>query len=173
MVPAWLLQTSPLTARTLETLIRLATAHAKARLSPEVKPQDAKVAEEILRFALFKEVLRRTHRKKRKLNSGAVGALNDDDEDEDGEEESDDDDDEEEEEAAAAASKRMEMPKGKGKDKSPTPVPAKPAAVPAGQEDVQMGDGDGAGPAGLDNGGIRPERCVARGAHGAHIYDGS
>ena len=84
-------QTSPLTARTLETLIRLATAHAKARLSNEVKTQDAKVAEEILRFALFKEVLRRQHRKKRKLNNGGANAVDDDEEGE-GEEESDSED---------------------------------------------------------------------------------
>ena len=148
-------QTSPLTARTLETLIRLATAHAKARLSTEVRKQDAEVAEGILRFALFKEVLRRTHRKKRKLNNGGVGAANGDDEDEDEDgEETDDSEDEEEEEAP----KRMEMPKGKGKGKSPTPVPAKPKPV-SDDADVTMVDDDGV--AGLDNGGIRPDRYVA------------
>ena len=63
-------QTSPLTARTLETLIRLATAHAKTRLSPHVDERDALAAEEILRFALFKEVLKPERRKKRKLNNG-------------------------------------------------------------------------------------------------------
>lgn len=64
-------RTNALTARTLETLIRLATAHAKARLSSSVERQDAVVAESILRFALFKEVVdverrskrRRTHRR--------------------------------------------------------------------------------------------------------------
>ena len=50
-------RTSPLTARTLETLIRLATAHAKARLSSRVEQKDAKIAEAILRYALFKEVV--------------------------------------------------------------------------------------------------------------------
>ncbi|KAK0245875.1 ATP dependent DNA helicase [Armillaria nabsnona] len=65
-------RTSPLTARTLETLIRLATAHAKARLSVKVEQQDAKQAEEIMRFALFKEVPKRQRRKKRKLNNGAA-----------------------------------------------------------------------------------------------------
>lgn len=49
-------RTSPMTARTLETLIRLSTAHAKARLSNEVTVQDAEEAEKILRFALFKEM---------------------------------------------------------------------------------------------------------------------
>lgn len=63
-----------MTARTLETLIRLATAHAKARLSPKIQQRDAQAAEEILTFALFKEVLKREKRKKRKLNNGATGA---------------------------------------------------------------------------------------------------
>jgi DNA replication licensing factor MCM3 len=50
-------KTSPMTVRTLETIIRLATAHAKARLSNRVEERDALAAESILRFALFKEVL--------------------------------------------------------------------------------------------------------------------
>ncbi|KAM5384959.1 hypothetical protein ACJA88_002806 [Fusarium oxysporum] len=49
-------RTSPLTVRTLETIIRLATAHAKSRLSNRVEERDAAAAEGILRFALFKEV---------------------------------------------------------------------------------------------------------------------
>ncbi|RMZ88085.1 hypothetical protein DV736_g4681, partial [Chaetothyriales sp. CBS 134916] len=48
-------RTAPMTARTLETLIRLSTAHAKARLSATVEKEDAVVAEEVLKFALFKE----------------------------------------------------------------------------------------------------------------------
>ncbi|KAJ3512798.1 hypothetical protein NLJ89_g3312 [Agrocybe chaxingu] len=67
-----IVETSPLTARTLETLIRLATAHAKARLSAKVEQADATQAEEIMRFALFREVPKRQRRKKRKLNSGAA-----------------------------------------------------------------------------------------------------
>ncbi|KAG5299907.1 DNA replication licensing factor MCM3 [Histoplasma capsulatum G186AR] len=59
-------KTSPMTARTLETLIRLSTAHAKARLSSRVEEKDAKVAESILRFALFKEVVEDERRKRRK-----------------------------------------------------------------------------------------------------------
>lgn len=78
-----------MTARTLETLIRLATAHAKARLSPAVDERDALAAEEILRFALFKEVLKPERRKKRKLNNGQPvdGDASSDEEDAEGEEE--------------------------------------------------------------------------------------
>ena len=122
------------------------------------------MAEEILRFALFKEVIRRKHRKKRKLNSGVAGA-HEGDEDEDGEESDESDEEEEEEEEAP---KRMEMPKGKGK--SPTPVPAKPKPVADHDPDVQMGDGDGAPPAGLDNGGVRPERWVIHLRLSCRIY---
>jgi DNA replication licensing factor MCM3 len=59
-------KTSPMTARTLETLIRLSTAHAKARLSNRVETKDAEVAEQILRFALFKEVVEDDRKKRRK-----------------------------------------------------------------------------------------------------------
>jgi DNA replication licensing factor MCM3 len=59
-------RTSPITARTLETLIRLSTAHAKARLSKRVEQRDATVAEQILRFALFKEVVQDDRRKRRR-----------------------------------------------------------------------------------------------------------
>lgn len=59
-------KTSPMTVRTLETLIRLATAHAKSRLSNRVEERDAAAAESILRFALFKEVVEDESRKKRR-----------------------------------------------------------------------------------------------------------
>jgi DNA replication licensing factor MCM3 len=59
-------RTSPITARTLETLIRLSTAHAKARLSKNVERKDADIAEQILRFALFKEVVQDDRRKRRR-----------------------------------------------------------------------------------------------------------
>ncbi|KAK2630490.1 hypothetical protein QTJ16_001310 [Diplocarpon rosae] len=59
-------KTSPMTVRTLETIIRLSTAHAKSRLSSRVEERDAIAAEAILRFALFKEVVEDENRSKRR-----------------------------------------------------------------------------------------------------------
>lgn len=79
-------KTSPMTARTLETLIRLATAHAKARLSQRVEERDAEAAEAILRFALFKEVIEDERKKRRKVSRANLS------EDESSSDEGDDDD---------------------------------------------------------------------------------
>ena len=48
-------QTLPVTARTLETMIRLASAHAKCRLSSITSEDDARVALGIMNFALYHE----------------------------------------------------------------------------------------------------------------------
>ena len=48
-------RTLPITARQLETMIRLATAHAKSRLSLEVETLDACAAFDIMNFALYNE----------------------------------------------------------------------------------------------------------------------
>lgn len=71
-------RTSPMTARTLETLIRLATAHAKSRLSNRVEQKDAEVAEDILRFALFKEVVQTERRKRRRVGADLDASSTDD-----------------------------------------------------------------------------------------------
>lgn len=79
-------RTSPLTVRTLETIIRLATAHAKSRLSNRVEERDALAAEGILRFALFKEVAEGSRKKRRKTSQAVPDYAS-------SSEESDDDDD--------------------------------------------------------------------------------
>lgn len=74
-------RTSPMTVRTLETLIRLATAHAKSRLSNRVDDRDALAAEAILRFALFKEVVEDESRKKRRRTTAQPTLSSEDDSD--------------------------------------------------------------------------------------------
>ncbi|BES98653.1 DNA replication licensing factor [Nesidiocoris tenuis] len=62
-------RTQPVTVRTLETLIRLATAHAKAHLSPKILLRDAQAAIELVQFALFKKVLEKERKRKGRHDS--------------------------------------------------------------------------------------------------------
>merc|ERR1712002_1207857 len=56
-------RTQPVTARALETLIRLSTAHAKARLSKVVDVEDADAAIEMVSYAYFKKVMEKKKKK--------------------------------------------------------------------------------------------------------------
>jgi DNA replication licensing factor MCM3 len=85
-------RTSPMTARTLETLIRLATAHAKARLSSTVDEKDADEAEKILKFALFKEMPEKEDSRNKRRRTGNTTVVSSDSSGE-GSDDSDDSDD--------------------------------------------------------------------------------
>ncbi|XP_034828694.1 DNA replication licensing factor Mcm3 [Maniola hyperantus] len=63
-------RTQPVTARTLETLIRLSSAHAKCRLDFKVTQDDALVAIELVHYAYFKKVLTKEKSRKRRASSG-------------------------------------------------------------------------------------------------------
>ena len=125
-------KTAPMTARTLETLIRLSTAHAKARLSQRVEEKDAEAAEAILRFALFKEVQEVERRKRRK-----TAATEDDSSDE--EDSSDDDDDDE----TRRSTSRRQTPRTPARNARPRTLPQRSTGQDGDDNDDDDDDDDG------------------------------
>merc|ERR1719295_140747 len=97
-------QTLPITARCLETIIRLSTAHAKLRLSKTVQLQDVDAAMEILTFALTNDAEAQSANKRR-------GGDNEEEDDMDV-----DSDDEDEEKAAAEKESKKKRKKRKQPD---------------------------------------------------------
>ena len=137
------------------------------------------MAEDILRYALFKDVVKRQRRKKRKLNHGGAPARRGEDGEEEEEEGSDEDDENSDEEAppermvtpvppAATAKAKVAGGGGGAAPRGISQDPIWGAAADSQsqryqhqQEDVQM-DLDPTHPvaASDDHSGINPERCV-------------
>jgi len=73
----------PITARCLESIIRLSTAHAKLRLQKEVQLEDVEAAMEIMNFALTNDADPQQKSKKRKVDPDGDADMNGDDDDDD------------------------------------------------------------------------------------------
>lgn len=124
-------------------------------------------AEEILRFALFKEVLRAERRKRRKLNNGLTQDGEGSDEDGEGEEEEEGEVEpvtEGERQRAREKARRLEKEDRAAAAPSPrarrdTTAPAAPA--PAAPEEVAEDDDMNGADALLGNTDISPERYVS------------
>lgn len=71
-------KTQPITARCLETLIRLSTAHAKARLSTLVEAEDAAAAINLIQQSIFHKVLvKPKYNKKKKATEEDLSDVSD------------------------------------------------------------------------------------------------
>lgn len=166
-----------MTARTLETLIRLSTAHAKARLSSKVEQVDAMIAEGILRFALFKEVQKKSSHKRRKLNTGkpagdSEGSEEEDEEEEDEEESSDE---EPEEQPRTRSNAKPTATRGPSARRGKTPATVtSPTSAPrysgaAETQDTEMMDLDESQGAAAGAAQVAPERYLGVFLHSSTV----
>jgi len=112
-------QTLPITARCLETIIRLSTAHAKLRLSKTVQLNDVDAAMEILTFALTNDAEAQSMNKR----SGDKDEGMDVDSDEDGDEA--EEEKAEEESSNKNKKKRKKRKQPDGDEESATESPSK------------------------------------------------
>ncbi|KAI1320949.1 MCM DNA helicase complex subunit [Mortierella claussenii] len=123
---------APATARTLETLIRLASAHAKSRLSNMVTDQDAEAAINILKFALFKEAPKKKSRSKRARFDRPFGESDSEDSD-------DEEDGQQQQEQPPSPSQRRASGRNSQMSKGKTPVRNNDSL----EQDMEMMDIDG------------------------------
>lgn len=101
----------PVTARTLECMIRLSTAHAKSRLSDTVEEEDAQAALELINFSYFNNAKPRDKEDDRMAVS----------------DEEDDDDDDDDDSAPASQRSRTSSPsKGSASAKKAPRTPKTP-----------------------------------------------
>eukprot|EP00959_Pyramimonas_sp_CCMP1952_P380207 7965224-Pyramimonas_sp.AAC.1 len=80
-------KTLPVTARALETMIRLSTAHAKLRQSPKVTVEDAEMALNVMKYAIYadeKKKMDEAHQAEADAEAAEAAAANGGDDNDEG-----------------------------------------------------------------------------------------